>query len=397
MQWRIDGSGNAWEALPAVQSASATYTPAGEPQCSSTYEFRVRAHGDGFTYATHWGPESTVESVDTASCPPEFGQAAYSFEVGEDAAVDDPVGTVSATDPDGDDVTYSITAGNTGTVFAIDDETGAITVAAALDHENTDEHTLTAEASDGKGGKDTVTVTVTVTDVAEDAPPAPSGLSVTLADGAFTISWTALDGAAKYEAQHKTDAADSQWTALPETTDVSATYAPADGPDCGAEYRFRVRAYGDGDAYTEMWGVESDVEPVEAATCPPEFDQDPYAFEVAEDAEVDDPVGTVSATDPDGDDVTYSIAAGNTGNVFDIDDETGAITVAAALDHETTDEHTLTVEASDGKGGQRHRHCDRHRHRRGRGPAAGALGADGEPGRRRIHHILDRPGRGGQV
>ena len=322
--------------------------------CGTAHGFRVSSYGGGTVYSAEWSEPSATPAVSTAACvTPEFGQDAYTFEVAEDAAVDDPVGTVSATDPDAEDtLTYSITAGNTGDAFAIGGGTGAITVAAALDHETTPSYTLTVWASDGQGGEGTATVTVTVTDVAEDAPPAPTGLTVSLADGTFSLSWTALDGAAKYEAQHKTGAAGSQWAALPETTGLSAAYAPEGGPACSAEYQFRVRAYGDGDTYTEMWGPESGVEPVETATCDPEFDQDPYAFKVAEDAAVADPVGTVSATDPDAEDtVTYSITAGNTGDAFAIGGGTGAITVAAALDHETTPSYTLTVKASDGKGG----------------------------------------------
>ena len=345
-----------WTALPETTGVNATYAPDGGPACSTEYRFRVRAYGDGDAYTEMWGVDSDAVSVETAGCAPAFDQDSYNFEVAEDAAVGDAVGTVPATDPDEADIlTYSITEGNEGGNFAIDGSTGAITVAVALDYETTSEYTLTVEVSDGNGGSDTAAVTVTVIDVAEDAPPAPSGLDVTLADGTFTISWTALDGAAKYEAQHTTDAADAAavtWTSLPETTGVSVTYAPAGGPACSTEYRFRVRAYGDGETYTEMWGVESDAESVATAGCAPAFDQDSYTFEAAEDAAVDDPVGTVSATDPDEEDtVSYTITAGNTGNVLAIGDVTGAITVAAALDYETTSEYTLTVEASDGNGG----------------------------------------------
>ena len=552
VQWRIAGAGDPWAALPAVTAANAAYTPTGGPQCSSTYDFRVRAHGDGFTYPTHWGTESAPESEATSSCPPAFDEPGYVFEVAEDAGVDHVVGTVSATDPDDDDeISYAITAGNGEGRFTIGEETGAITVAATLDHETADEYTLTVEADDGNGGTDTVTVTVTVTDVAEapafdeasysfdvsedaalnaavgtvsatdpddddevsyaitagdgegrftigeetgeitvaatldhestdeyiltveaddgnggtdtatvtvtvtdvaeapvfdeasyafevaeDAvvdhvvgtvsatdpddevsyaitagdgegkftigeetgeitvaaaldhetadeytltiaagdgnggtdsvlatitvtdvaegpPPAPTGLTVTLAEGVFTISWTAVDGAAKYEAQHKTTAADSQWTALPETTGLSATYAPADGPDCSTEYRFRVRAYGDGDTYTGIWGVESDVEPVETATCPPEFGQGSYFFFIRDTAAIDSAVGMVSATDPDTDDtVSYAITAGNAAGKFSINATTGQLTVAGAFDISDTPSYTLTVEASDGQGGK---------------------------------------------
>ena len=168
VQWRIAGAGDPWAALPAVTAANAAYTPTGGPQCSSTYDFRVRAHGDGFTYPTHWGTESESESEATSSCPPAFDEPGYVFEVAEDAELLDLVGTVSATDPDeGDEMSYAITAGNGERKFTIGEGTGEITVAAALDHETADEYTLTVEADDGNGGTDTATVTVTVTDVAE--------------------------------------------------------------------------------------------------------------------------------------------------------------------------------------------------------------------------------------
>ena len=294
-----------------------------------------------------------VTVTDVAEAP-SFDETSYAFEVGEDASSGDAVGTVSATDPDEDDtVGYAITAGNADGKFAIDDGTGAITVAATLDHETADEYVLTVEADDGSGGTATVTVTVTVTDVVESPPPPPTGLTATLVEGVFTVSWTALDGTAKYEVQHRTDAANSQWTALPETADPSVTHAPADGPVCSTEYRFRVRAYGDGDTYAEMWGVESDVEPVETATCPPEFDNASYYFFIRDTAAVNSAVGSVSATDPDqGDALSYAITAGNGDGKFSINGTTGQLTVSGAFDIGATPYYTLTVEASDGQGGK---------------------------------------------
>ena len=258
VQWRTDAAGAAWATLPAVTAASTTYTPVGGPACSAAYQFRVRAHGDGYTYATHWGTASTAEMVDAPSCPPVFDQDPYTFEVAEDAAVDTEVGTVSATDPDaGDTVTYSITQGNDDGHFAIDASTGAITVAADLDHETDDEYSLMVQASDGQGGTATATVAITVTDVAEDPPQAPTGLTAALAEGVFTLAWDAVDGAGKHETQYTTDAADAAtvtWTALAETTETTQTYTPA----CETTYRFRVRAFGDGQTHIEAWGPASE-------------------------------------------------------------------------------------------------------------------------------------------
>ena len=295
----------------------------------------------------------TVTVTDVAETP-VFDEASYAFSVAEDAEVDDVVGTVSATDPDEDDtVSYAITAGNTGTAFDIDEETGAITVNAALDHETEDEYTLTVEADDGNGKTDTVTVTITVTDVVEDAPPAPTGIDASLTGGVFSLSWTALAGAAKYEAQHTTDAADAAtvtWTELSETTGTTQDYAPADGVACNTEYRFRVRAYGNGTAYVAEWGLESGLALVTSGPCDnaPEFGESSYALTVAEDAATTSSVGTVEATDPDvGDTVSYSITGGNDDGKFAINSTTGEITVAGSLDPDELAFYVLTVEARD--------------------------------------------------
>ncbi len=71
---------------------------------------------------------------------------------------------------------------------------------------------------------------------------------------------------------------------------------------------------------------------------------------VAEDANNGDVVGTVVATDSDpGQTLTYSITGGTGNGIFDIDANTGQVTVLnnATLDFETTASYTLTVRATD--------------------------------------------------
>ena len=347
-----------WTALAETAALTQTYSPADGAACGTVYRFRVRAYGDGVAYTAMWGPESGAESVETEACnePPVFDPAPYEFEVAEDAALDAEVGTVSATDPDEDAVSYAITAGDADGQFAVDGE-GVVTMAAALDHEADPSYTLTVEADDQRGGTAEATVTVTVTDVAEDAPPAPGSLSVALSNDVFTLSWDAVTGTSAYEAQHTTDAADAAtvtWTALAETAALTQTYSPADGAACGTVYRFRVRAYGDGVAYTAMWGPESAAEPLDTGNCPPQFGRDAYDFFIRDTAAADSAVGRVTATAPDdGDTVTYAITAGNDAGKFAVNNGTGRLTVAGtdAFNLAASPSYTLTVEARDGNGG----------------------------------------------
>ena len=98
---------------------------------------------------------------------PVFEQDSYTWSVAENADQYDVVGEVVATDRDGDDVWYYITAGNGDNHFNISSNNGLIITLPGLDYESKSTYTLTVEARDGKGGTSTVAVTVNVTDVAE--------------------------------------------------------------------------------------------------------------------------------------------------------------------------------------------------------------------------------------
>ena len=183
---------------------------------------------------------------------------------------------------------------------------------------------------------------------------APGGVTVTLAEGTFTIGWSGVAGAARYESQHRVGGSDAEWVSLGEPEQTSAAYSPVGGPACGTVYAFRVRSYGDGVTYAAGWGPESEPVSVTTGACnrAPAFDATAYSFTVAESAAASTPVGTVSATDPDeGDTVSYSITSGNEGGKFAIGEDTGEITVAGALDYETETSYALTVWTSDGNGG----------------------------------------------
>ncbi len=113
--------------------------------------------------------------------PPLFPAGGWTFQVPENAPPGTVVGTAAARDLDGGPLTYALTAGNTGSAFALDASSGALTVAGALDHATSPTYTLTLSATDAHGGSATASVTVTVADV----PPAPA---FTAASYAFTVA-----------------------------------------------------------------------------------------------------------------------------------------------------------------------------------------------------------------
>jgi hypothetical protein len=114
------------------------------------------------------------------------------FDVAENTLTGTAVGDpITATDEDASDViTFSITAGNTGSAFAIGTSSGQITVAngSLLDYESgPTSYNLTIKAEDSDGESDSEVVTINLTDVNE--PPDVS-------DATFTPGENLPDGAA---------------------------------------------------------------------------------------------------------------------------------------------------------------------------------------------------------
>ena len=103
--------------------------------------------------------------------PPAFGSQFYGFELAENtdgSANRISLGTVSATDPDGDTLTYSIEGGNAAELFEIDAASGELFYTGGGEDYETGSTSfeLTVRASDGDQTTDT-TATVSVTDVDE--------------------------------------------------------------------------------------------------------------------------------------------------------------------------------------------------------------------------------------
>ena len=142
----------------------------------------VRTPGGGYT-----------PPVNPANRAPVFDEGRNaSRSIVENSPAGTSVGTpVTATDRDGDKITYGITGGHSG-LFHIVPATGQITVGAgtALDYETTKSYSFTAWAQDPGGRRDTIQVTLNVTNVDEDGtvtitpeePHVAEDLNATLSD-----------------------------------------------------------------------------------------------------------------------------------------------------------------------------------------------------------------------
>jgi gliding motility-associated-like protein len=93
--------------------------------------------------------------------------------------------TAGDTDADGQDITYSITGGNSDNIFSIDASNGQITISdnTNLDYEATSSYSLIIQAEDPDANTDEATITINITDVNENSP-AISDATTSIAENA---------------------------------------------------------------------------------------------------------------------------------------------------------------------------------------------------------------------
>ena len=281
--------------------------------------------------------------------------------VAENAVVGTAVGlTGLASDADATaTITYSLDD-SAGGRFAIDANTGVVTVNAALDYETATSHSVTIRATSSDGSFSTQNFTIAVTDVNESGITAISdtdaaadyvlenaanGTTVGLTafaddpDGTDTVSYSLDDNAGGRFAIHA-------------TTGV-VTVAGGIDREAAGSYDITVRATSsDTSTTTRTFTITiGDVDEFDV-TAP--ADTDGTANAVDENAANGTTVGiTASASDADAttNTVTYSLTD-DAGGRFTIHANSGVVTVAngALLDREAAASHNITVRATSADG-----------------------------------------------
>ena len=155
-----------FQATPSTSTTSHTFDVSGlDPSTQYT------AYA-GFSSApsSDAGSARTTFTTNAPNRPPAFPSATATRQVQENAPAGEAVGApVTATDPDGDDLTYTLTG---STDFEIVAGTGQIRVApgASLDFENRATYTVTMIARDTSGATGDIVVTIAIEDVDEFTP-----------------------------------------------------------------------------------------------------------------------------------------------------------------------------------------------------------------------------------
>ncbi len=124
-------------------------------------------------------------SVNDVNEAPELQDQTYSIDENVITDGSQVVGTITGTDTDaGQTLTYTITAGNDDNRFAIDPNSGEITVINGLDHESTDSYQLTVTATDDgiPSSSTSAQVTININDLNE-APTVTAPASASYTEG----------------------------------------------------------------------------------------------------------------------------------------------------------------------------------------------------------------------
>ena len=357
-----------WESMENTETTTTTfeYTPVVD---DIGHYLRFNANywdqqNDSASYTESAISENQILPEPGSNLPPVFDDgSSVTLEVPENAAAGANVGDpVSAMDDNGDTPIYGL-VGTDASKFGIDSETGQITVQNddVLDFESRDSYGAQVRVRDGKdvdGIAETdevwdtyIQVTIDVTNV-EEAGAVELSSDEPMVEETVTASLTDPDGSiANLTWQWQTAAtADSQtWTSITDAT--SASYIPAVS-DAGKHLRAQA-SYDDGEGTGKQATAVSSSAVTRPANEPPTFDEEATTTRsLQENADAGVRVGAVvSATDPEDDELTYSMAAGSDAANFSIDPSSGRLEVApgAQLDYES--DHTLQVElqVSDGK------------------------------------------------
>ena len=311
------------------------------------YLLRVSASytdGHGSNKSVIQRSANSVIAAPVNNNPPSFATLSTTREIAEDARPNATVGAaVTATDTDpGDVLTYTLTGSSP---FTIDSSNGRIRVAASamLDHETGPSHIVSVTASDSSNATASITVTINVTNVNEP-PEADDIIATTDEDTAVVLNVLADSSDPENDVLTVSlGGGPRKGSATVDPDTYKITYTPKTDYHGSDTLTYILTDTG---RLTDTGAIALTVR---AVNDPPLFSAGPRMRSVAHSAQGGVDVGNpVTATDVDGDMLTYRLL-GRDASSFEINEDTGQITVGSGVVFYPALQfaYTVTVEARD--------------------------------------------------
>ncbi|NXE16739.1 PCDGA protein, partial [Lophotis ruficrista] len=324
------------------------------------HELVLRA-SDGGEPARTGTARIRVVVLDANDNAPVFSQSEYTVRVPEDVPVGSAVVTVTATDADeglNGHVKYSFhkISDRASELFTLNSETGEISLNDDLDFEEISSCELEVQARDAGELSDTAKVLVTVTDVNDNAPEISVRSSLSeISEDAPSGTVVALLHVQDHDSGANGEVRCSIVESLPFRLEKSfedyyrvLTARELDREEV-SEYNVTVRA-SDGGSPSLWSSAVLSLRVLDVNDNAPVFAEARYS---AQDVPVGSTLVTVTATDADeglNADVKYSFhkISDQASELFNLDSETGEISLKDNLDFEEISSYELEVQAHDG-------------------------------------------------
>ena len=335
--------------LEITSAGILTFVSAPDYETKTSYTAIVTA-SDGTNSITQ---DIAVNVTNINDVAPEFTSGAI-FSADENQTA---IGTVTATDAEGDDVTYTVSGDELAITSA-----GVLSFVSAPDHETKTSYTATVTANDGANSTNqeiTVNVNnlndnplvITSSDtflIEENKTPNEGSdlifVGNVIVEDADGFYGTTSSDSSPLSFYHETNSVDREYIHFSggSSTDYRGVLSLLSSPDYESKSSYSVRIGisngGDGDLNTVTQDITINVTNINDNS--PAFTSN-ATFSAEENQTA---IGTVVASDADGDGIAYSIS----GSDITIDASSGVIAFVSAPDYETTTSYSATVTASDG-------------------------------------------------
>uniref|UniRef100_A0A8C6IVV0 Uncharacterized protein n=1 Tax=Melopsittacus undulatus TaxID=13146 RepID=A0A8C6IVV0_MELUD len=322
----------------------------------SSYNLRVSA-SDGVFKST---VPVYINTTNANKYSPSFRQNVYEAELAENAEIGTKVIELLAIDPDSGPygtIDYTIINKLAHEKFSIDNK-GCISTLQKLDRENSTERVIAIKvmAKDGGGKVAFCTVKIILTDE-NDNPPLFKASEYTLSIQSNVSKGSPVIQVLAYDADEGANAdviysVDSVEDVAEDLVEINAATGVVKVKESlvGLENRafnFKVKAE---DGRPPHWNslVPVNLQIVPREVTLPRFSEPLYTFSASEDLPEGSEIGSVKAFAEDP--IIYSLVKGTTtesnkDEVFTLDEQTGALKVKKAMDHETTKWYQIDVMA----------------------------------------------------